>query len=114
MPPEALGPRSSQQEERNSINESGEVQEEKDEDTLVKEAIDRATGMCSDNEPLMTQLCRISAEVSKAERKAKAKRSDEGDAQRKAKKTREGHTTDPRDPHEVLVQEGIEPNPGPR
>ena len=113
MPLEALGPQSSQQEESASVVDNGEMQEDKDESTLVKEAIDRATTMCNENEPLMTQLCRISAEVSKAEKKAKAKRKDEGDEQRKLKKTREGQTRDPRDPHEVLIQEGIEPHPGP-
>ena len=52
MPSEALGPQSSQQEENASMKESEEMEEEKDEDTLVKEAVDRATGMCSDNKPL--------------------------------------------------------------
>ena len=61
----------------------------------------------------MTQQCRIGAEVDKAKKAAKAKRSEQSDVQNKAKKTREGQTRDPRDLHGVLVQEGIEPHPGP-
>ena len=68
------------------MKESEAMHGKEDANTLVKEAIDRATDMCSDNGPLMTQLCRISAEVDKAKKKAKAKRSDEYDAERKQRR----------------------------
>ena len=45
----------------------------KNEDNLVKEAIDRAADSCIADEPLMTPLCRISAEVDKAKKQAKVK-----------------------------------------
>ena len=45
----------------------------------------------------MTQLCKISAAIERENKKAKLNL----------------QTRDPRDPHEVLIQEGIEPHPGP-
>ena len=113
MPAKAFDPQSSQKEETAKPEERAANEDRKDEDTLVKEAIDRATAKCDDQEPLMTQLCRFGAEVDKAKKAAKAKRSEDSDVQNKAKKTREGQTRDPRGLHEVLVQEGIEPHPGP-
>ena len=47
----------------------------------------------------MMQLCKISAEIDRAKKKAKAKK--------------EGQTRDLRIPYDVLVQEGISPNLGP-
>ena len=47
----------------------------------------------------MLQRCKVSAEIDKAKKKVKAKK--------------EGQTRDPRVPYDVLVQEGISPNPGP-
>ena len=57
MPSKAPDPHSSQQEETAKPEKRAANEDEKDEDTLVKEAIDRATDMCNDNEPPMTQLC---------------------------------------------------------
>ena len=75
------------------------------EELLVKSAIDRATEECENDMPLMMQLCKISAEVDKAKKRAKTEKA------RKTKK--EGQSADPRVPYDVLVQEGISPNPGP-
>ena len=116
MPTEAPGPKISQQEDAASSTEmNGGRHCDKDEDTLVQEAIERAADNCNASEPLMTQLCRISAEVDKAKKQAKAKR-ENSEAQEdcgRAKQIREGQTADPRDRHEVLISEGIEPHPGP-
>ena len=62
MPFAAFGPHF-----RNEESDSGE-------DTLVKTAIDRATDKCSENETLMTQLCRISAQVDTANKSGKDKK----------------------------------------
>ena len=77
-----------------------EDKEADNEENAIEAAIDRATADCKPEEPLMTQLCKISAEIDRAKKKTKAKK--------------EGQTRDPRVPYDVLVQEGIRPNPGPR
>ena len=117
MPSEVLDPKISQQKDAASSTATYEGRHsDKDEDTLVKEAIGRAADSSNANEPLMTQLCRISAEVDKAKKQAKAKR-ENSEAQEdcgKATQIREGQAADPRNRHEVLISEGIEPHPGPR
>ena len=105
MPSKAFDPHSSQQEETAKLEERAANEDRKDEDTVVREAIGRAIAKIDDQEPLMTQLCRISAEVDKAKKAAKSKQSEEGKIQ--------SQTRDPRNLREVLVQEGIEPHPGP-
>ena len=77
-----------------------EDKEADNEENAIEAAIDRATADCKPEEPLMTQLCKISAEIDRAKKKTKAEK--------------EGKTWDPRVPYDVLVQEGISPNLGPR
>ena len=86
--------------------QKNEEQEAESEELLVKAAIDRATAERNQDEVLVTQLCKICTGIDKAKKRAKTE---------KTKKTkREGQIADPRVPYDVLVQEGISPNLGPR
>ena len=69
---------------------------------FIQEAINQTVDNMKPDLPLMTQLCMIKAATCRAEKAY--------DKTTEIKK----QTTDPRIPKEVLIEEGINPNPGPK
>ena len=77
-------------------------------EAYIKQAISDAVDKMDDDLPLMMQLCKIKEATSKAENSFDKKTAGmRGEAAK-------DQTPDPRKPKEVLIEQGISPNPGPR
>ena len=73
-----------------------------DKETFIQQAINDAVDNMKDDLPIMMQLCKIKEATCRAE-----KLFEDREAMLK------DQTMDPRNPKEVLIEQGISPNPGP-
>ena len=73
----------------------------------VQRAINEAVDKMDNGLPLMMQLCKIKEATCKAENMFDTRAAEKGGTSAK------GQTADPRKPKEVLIEQGISPNPGP-